>query len=74
MLSFHGYIRRHYMPGKGKTAYYFPPKDADVILWIKNFVTVLASNAELWGIAQSLVTGLGALGMAYEESPTGRRV
>jgi hypothetical protein len=60
------------MPGKGKTAYYFPSKEADVIPWIKNFVAVLAANAARWGIAEALVTALGALGMAYEDAYTRR--
>jgi hypothetical protein len=60
------------MPGKGKTAYYFPSKDADVIPWTKNFVMVLSANAERWGIAPALVTALGALGAAYEEAYTRR--
>jgi hypothetical protein len=54
------------MPGKGKTAYYFPAKDADVIPWTRNFVTVLAANAGRWGIAQVQVTALAAQGTAYE--------
>jgi hypothetical protein len=60
------------MPGKGKTAYYFPTKDADVIPWTKNFVTVLSLNAERWGITPALVTALGAKGAAYEEAYTRR--
>jgi hypothetical protein len=54
------------MPGKGKTAYYFPSREADIIPWIRNFVTVLAANAARWGIAEALVTALGNLGMAFE--------
>jgi hypothetical protein len=56
------------MPGKGKTAYYFPSREADVISWIRNFVMVLAANAARWGIAEALVTALGSLGMAYEDA------
>jgi hypothetical protein len=56
------------MPGKGKTAYYFPSKDADVLPWTRNFVSVLAANAERWGIAAGLVTALGGLGMAFAEA------
>jgi hypothetical protein len=56
------------MPGKGKTAYYFPSREADVIPWIRNFVVVLAANAARWGIAEALVTALGNLGIAYEEA------
>jgi hypothetical protein len=54
------------MPGKGKTTYYFPSRDADVIPWAKNFVTVLAANAARWGIVQPLVTVLQGLSAAYE--------
>jgi hypothetical protein len=60
------------MPGKGKTAYYFPSKDAEVIPWVKNFVTVLLANAARWGIAEALITALGTLGMAYEQAYTRR--
>ncbi|MDR2376943.1 MAG: hypothetical protein LBD96_10970 [Treponema sp.] len=56
------------MPGKGKTPYYFPSRDADVISWVRNFITVLAANAARWGIAEALVTALGALAMAFEEA------
>jgi hypothetical protein len=42
------------MPGKGKTAYYFSSVETDVIPWTKNFVIVLAANAERWGIAAML--------------------
>jgi hypothetical protein len=51
-----------------KTPYYFPSKEADVIPWAKNFVTVLAANADRWGVASGLVTSLGALGAAYEDA------
>jgi hypothetical protein len=60
------------MGGKGITPYYFPSKDADVIPWARNFVTVLAANADRWGIPPSLVTPLAALGTAYEEAYTRR--
>jgi hypothetical protein len=60
------------MAGRGKTPYYFPSKDADVIPWTKNFVTVLGANAEKWGIAPGIVTALGGLGTAYEEAYTRR--
>jgi hypothetical protein len=52
----------------GKRRWYFPSKEADVIPWIRNFVSVLAANAARWGIAEALVTALGGLGMAFEEA------
>jgi hypothetical protein len=39
------------MAEKGKTPYYFPSKEADVIPWVKNFVMVLFASAARWGIA-----------------------
>jgi hypothetical protein len=71
-LYFYPYGRRRFMPGKGKTAYYFPSREADVIPWIRNFVAVLSANAARWGIAEVLVTVLGSLAMAYEEAYTRR--
>jgi hypothetical protein len=56
------------MPGKGKTSYYFPSRDADIVPWTRNFVAVLASGAQTWGIAEALVAALDALGAAYEEA------
>jgi hypothetical protein len=56
----------------GKKRWYFPSKDADVIPWAGNFVSVLNANAARWGIAADLVTNLGALGTAYEEAYTRR--
>jgi hypothetical protein len=56
------------MPGKATIPYYFPSREADVIPWARNFVTVLSANAERWGIASTLVTPLGALGAAFEEA------
>jgi hypothetical protein len=56
----------------GKKRWYFPSKEADVIPWAKNFVTVLATNSGRWGIAPALVTELGNLTAAYEEAYTRR--
>jgi hypothetical protein len=54
------------MPGKGKTVYYFPSKDAGVGPWVQNFVLVLTSNAARWGIVEALVTALSALATAFQ--------
>jgi hypothetical protein len=59
-------IQRSYKMGKRR--WYFPSKDADVIPWARNFVTVLAANAARWGIAETLVAGLGSLGTAFEDA------
>jgi hypothetical protein len=60
------------MPGKGKTAYYFPSREADVLPWAKNFVLVLSANAARWGIAEALVTDLSALVSAFQTAYTRR--
>jgi hypothetical protein len=49
-----------------KTPYYFPSTEADVGPWARNFVLVLTANAACWGIADTLVTALGALVTAFE--------
>jgi hypothetical protein len=33
------------MAEKGKTPYYFPSGEADVVPWTRNFITVLDSNS-----------------------------
>jgi hypothetical protein len=60
------------MAEKWKTPYYFPSKEANVIPWAKNFVIVLAANAARLGIAEALITALGALGLAFEQAYTRR--
>jgi hypothetical protein len=62
------FSKEYFMAEKWKTPYYFPSKEADVIPWVKNFVTVLLANAARWGIVEALVTALKALGTAYEEA------
>jgi hypothetical protein len=56
----------------GKKRWYFPSKDADVIPWAKNFVTVLAANTARWGIAADMVTSLCAMSAASAEAYTRR--
>jgi hypothetical protein len=60
------------MGGRSITPYYFPGKESDVGPWIQNFVLVLSANAERWGIAETLVQGLGNLSMAFRAAYTKR--